>query len=340
MQARRFHSLDALRGLAALAVVLWHWQHFGAPRAASPLYSILWPFYAHGGGAVELFFCLSGFLFTWKYRDAIARGLSPWRFFVLRFSRIYPLHLLTLLTVLLLHRFLATPLNIYGHGDGYHLALNTLLAQGWGLEQGYSFNGPAWSISVEEACYALFFVLCAFRLHRPLVLLGLIVTGHFLLGTGSDLLGRGLLSFFAGALVHWVYERAARPDVSPFCLHAGAAGLAFALFSVTYWPTPHPWELVYFPALVLSLALFDHWLPARRLTWLGNISYSVYLWHYPLQILFWQAALALGLSSSAFTDPVLLVLFFGTLIPLAFLSFHYFEAPVRRGLRSLLLGPA
>ena len=69
--ARHLHSLDFARGVAALAVVLWHWQHFffngSVPgvfqREAQPFYSVLFLFYEKGWFAVDFFFALSGFVF-------------------------------------------------------------------------------------------------------------------------------------------------------------------------------------------------------------------------------------------------------------------------------------
>ena len=99
----RFHGLDALRGVAAVGVVFWHWQHFFAGSAETydparaPLAGLLAVFYRHGWLAVDLFFCLSGFIFFRLYSGRVARGeLAPARFALLRFSRLYPLQLLTL----------------------------------------------------------------------------------------------------------------------------------------------------------------------------------------------------------------------------------------------------
>ena len=74
----RLYSLDALRGLAALGVVLWHWQHFftkgmGLPYHAEtlPFFGLLFPFYRFGWLAVFLFFSLSGFVFFWLYAQGL-----------------------------------------------------------------------------------------------------------------------------------------------------------------------------------------------------------------------------------------------------------------------------
>jgi peptidoglycan/LPS O-acetylase OafA/YrhL len=99
--AKRLYSLDALRGVGALAIVVWHWQHFyaiggtwaaGWSRAAEPLYPFLKPFYEEGWVAVDLFFAVSGFVFFWLYLEPVARReIGAGTFARQRFSRLYPL---------------------------------------------------------------------------------------------------------------------------------------------------------------------------------------------------------------------------------------------------------
>jgi len=158
LRSRRFYSLDVLRGVAALAIVFWHWQHFhwvhGVPLVR-PMERIFFLFYGGGWLAVYLFFTLSGFVFFWLYaKDVANRRVSARDFFVLRFSRLYPLYLATLLAAALGHfafRRLSGTDFVYRFNDGYHFLLNLGMASSWGLEKGNSFNGPARTISVEAA---------------------------------------------------------------------------------------------------------------------------------------------------------------------------------------------
>jgi peptidoglycan/LPS O-acetylase OafA/YrhL len=118
----RFYSLDILRGIAAIAVVLYHWRHFfGSNLPHSQKIDVMkMPFadwssliYVHGHLAVDLFFCLSGFIFYFLYSKPIVSGnISPSNFFWLRFTRLYPLHLVTLLTV-----YIGQSAFYYAHGD-------------------------------------------------------------------------------------------------------------------------------------------------------------------------------------------------------------------------------
>ena len=161
----RLESLDVLRGLAALAIVVNHWKWFYFwPAGAKdsnfdfkefilPFGRITWLFVNYGGLAVDIFFCLSGFIFFYLYRAAIETGcVSAREFAVLRFSRLYPLHLATLLiaTVLLeIYRrrygasFESLP------NDPLHFILQLFFASDWWPRSPYIFNAPIWSVSIE-----------------------------------------------------------------------------------------------------------------------------------------------------------------------------------------------
>src|SRR5882724_2558590 len=123
----RLAPLDALRGLAALAVPAFtHYQHFGGDRNAYPynaVPAVHW-LYVYSQFFVDLFFVLSGFVLTFRYFEPISAGRVDAReFFLLRFSRLYPLHALTLLTCAAVEWWLMAhheaPV-IYKQDDLYH----------------------------------------------------------------------------------------------------------------------------------------------------------------------------------------------------------------------------
>src|SRR5580704_14385000 len=106
--ANKLSGLEVLRFLTAFAILVFHYRHFafvadepvGLVNDRLPLYRLLRVFYDFGPYGVWIFWCISGFIFFWKYRDDVTdRALSGWKFFVLRFSRLYPLHIVTLLLV-------------------------------------------------------------------------------------------------------------------------------------------------------------------------------------------------------------------------------------------------
>src|SRR5260370_30315464 len=104
IRLQRYETLNALRGIAALSVVFWHWQWVYCPPgdatslvdpSIQPFFWILAPLYRHGLWGVQMFFSISGFVFFYLYADAIAqRRVTVATFVNYRFSRLYPLHLL------------------------------------------------------------------------------------------------------------------------------------------------------------------------------------------------------------------------------------------------------
>lgn len=84
IRRHRYHFLDGVRGVAALAVVVWH-TNVSWPRAFHPASSYL---------AVDLFFILSGFVIAYAYGEKLDRGLSTFEFMRVRIIRLYPLFFL------------------------------------------------------------------------------------------------------------------------------------------------------------------------------------------------------------------------------------------------------
>jgi peptidoglycan/LPS O-acetylase OafA/YrhL len=359
----RFYALDALRGLAALTVVVFHWPHFfylgtqlpaGYRSEDLPLYPALQVLYAHGHLAVDLFFSLSGFVFFCLYAERVAaRQIGAQRFAMLRFSRLYPLHLATLLAVVLgqwAHQRLTGSSFVYENNDAWHLALQVPFASSWGLERGLSFNGPVWSVSIEVGLYALFFVVCRIKLHRAWLLALASLIGYFVLWRLHPPIGRGVGSFFLGGVVFAVFQRlAAHPLQRSFAI--ASAAIATALWVLTLatalgWFTmpAHDvmrslaWRfpvMVLFPATILALALSEQLRGAlgQRLHLLGDISYATYLLHFPLQLVIILGMTAMGIPRALLWSPLSLVAFALLLVGVSLLSYRCFEMPLQRWMR-------
>jgi peptidoglycan/LPS O-acetylase OafA/YrhL len=369
------HSLDTARGLAALAVVLWHWQHFffngSVPgdfnRHEQPFYSVLSLFYEKGWFAVDFFFALSGFVFFWLYAGPIEqRRVNLRDFFFLRLSRLYPLHLLTLLLVAGLQW-----LSLRNHGgyfvyqlnDAYHFVLHLFFASAWGLEKGFSFNAPIWSVSVEVLLYAVFFLTARLLTIRSPHALLLAISGLFVYGY-SELIGRGLFAFYMGALVYFAYQKllltglirkCAKPlllvyfvawlltilefrlgilqaELAELCTAScTTAGLARAK---ALWVTGF-----LLPSTILVLAVSETlglsgW---KRTAWLGEISYASYLLHFPLQLVFFMLFTEVQPGREIFYSPVLWLGYFALLIAISLLAHRHFERPTQRWIRRISL---
>ena len=141
---RTFHTLDALRGVAAIVVLLFHAAFFFG--LAPP---------AEGYLAVDLFFVMSGFIIAYRYDDDLRRGLKVGDFLVLRLIRLYPLFLLGAVLGLLP----ALVAVAAGHADRVHEGLVAsfplallMLPSRWAfpdLTVAYPLNYVSWSLALE-----------------------------------------------------------------------------------------------------------------------------------------------------------------------------------------------
>ena len=362
---RRFAGLELLRFLAAAAVLIWHYQHFfydvpaGDPTQydveAQPLYPLLALAYRHGTFAVQLFWAISGFIFFFRYGEAIhQRRVGLRQYLVFRFSRLYPLHLLTLVAVALLQlafvRVSGGRPFVYAYNDARHFALNVLMISQWGLQQGLSFNGPVWSVSVEEFCYLAFFFIASGLAMSRRNLAALFMAAWVLLVTHplAPEFGECLALFLAGGALwgahRWVGEGGAgRRRTSLAALVASTAALAAGWSS---YPALHPvaqvtaTHLLLIPTILgwfLALSPRDGSRAGRLCGELGKLTYSTYMIHFPLQLAAVTCLDALGLSRGIFYSAVALLLFVSTVLAAGYGLFTWFEMPMQAYLRARLL---
>ena len=376
---KRLYSLDALRGIAALSVVIWHWQHFfaisgtwqaGWRRESQPLFWLLKPLYEQGWIAVDLFFALSGFVFFWLYGEAIREHrMAPARFALLRFSRLYPLHFTTLVIVAVLQTFFFRATGkffIFDANDWQHFIPSLFLTQQWlppTIDQ--SFDGPAWSVSIETMLYGVFFLFCWLGLKAPWWRIAIPLAAIFLL-SWNEFIARGLMGFFLGGLVLQATEaikarvHAKQIAIAIAWLTLLTWGLVFASFyvaafgdaaawlaarapfGISHWGSDDIYEFflcgfifVVSPITIMALALDELVLGGRyaRISFLGDISYSTYMIHFPMQLTLALVALKFGWTPKSFQFVGALAAFYVVLIALGFASYRFFERPMQRLIR-------
>jgi peptidoglycan/LPS O-acetylase OafA/YrhL len=350
-RANKLLGLEALRFVAAFAVLIWHYQHFtylaDKPvdlfRDQLPLYGLLRPFYETGEYGVWVFWCISGFIFFWKYRDAISdRSMPGWTFFVFRLSRLYPLHFVTLIIVAVLQAVyfrLHGYFFVYQDNDLRHFLLQIFMASEWGFQHGSSFNGPIWSISVEVLVYVLFFLLLRFVTKSALLNLFVIVACLNLSGQ----LFCCLAFFYAGGLAA-IARRAIAQAASRFAIE----GMAWAavvvvpvlieIFRLQSAIVDWVFLLMYTPALLfcLSREISLSASTTRALEAAGNMTYSSYLLHFPIQLLIAAGYTASG-APIPFYDASFFAMFATSTLLASYLTYRYFEAPAQALIRNYLL---
>lgn len=278
-------ALTSLRGIAAVVVVLFHssFLAFHYAGGASP-----WIF-RRGYLAVDLFFFLSGFILTHVYGRRLAEKKS-WstiaRFFWARFSRIYPASFFTAAIFVLQYATERLPFPSGISFKAQLIAALLLMQVPWLNE--VVINGPSWSISAECYAYLLFpFVvptICRLGVRTAatigvLILIEIAISGSQTHVFGWGALGRALPEFTIGVLTYRCYrERLLR---NLWEKDTTLIAVALTLILACLAEIPDGVIVILFLPLLLASACnsgrMAGILNARPLRWLGEVSYSVYI---------------------------------------------------------------
>jgi len=350
-------SLTALRFFAAAVIVLHHSVgHFGISPEIQK--------YVNTGQPVSFFFILSGFILTCVY-PSLDRGRDILKFLVHRLARIWPLHVMTFLIVVLFVPGSPPPFSV--------AAANFFMVHGWVPFKTYFFsvNWLSWAVSTEWALYLLFpIILYRFERTWPVKLFAffLLVIGLILLcrigdlpplnGTGKPAclglvyinpLAR-LFEFTLGMVLglfylkrRSVYEPGPRRGTfleTGACLWAVAAILAtypilktlYPLlgYGAAHWVGSSGLPCLFYGPLILVMAfekgMVSRWIGRGFLVRLGELSFPIYLLH-QIGIRFYVSRYEAGADRF---DGVAYLLFWIFLILSAFVAHAAVEGPCRR----------
>jgi peptidoglycan/LPS O-acetylase OafA/YrhL len=328
---KRIDSLDGLRGIAALGVVVAHALPVGLPQVPDVIAI------AMGRACVIAFFVLSGFVLSLPYFEG--RPLAYPAFVIRRICRIYlPYACVMLVAAVLFY-------TVWGQGahhDFYEVVSGATLLHSalmLGTTHGLSLDPPTWSLVVEMRYSLLFPLLVLAMVRIPRAAMILTIAGALALYivpvqlnfNWYELYDPIGMKTFVGSLATTTYyapmflggillakHAGAMPDLirrhGPLLWAAAIACLAIGAFR----------DPVIGVAAVLLVALVPHTPPvARALTWkpvlwLGRVSYSLYLVH---------LVILLGLLRSM-SNPLLAALLVLPLSLIAAEVFHrYVEVP-------------
>jgi peptidoglycan/LPS O-acetylase OafA/YrhL len=354
---KRFEALDSWRGLAACLVALHH--------LALPLNSHLdeLGLIPNGYLFVDFFFVLSGFVIAANYEQRLAEGFSAWRFALLRFGRLYPLHLAVLLALILLR--LVHSASGLGAPSAFQpplwsadtLIASLLLVQSLHLFDFTPWNGPSWSISTEFYTYLLFAAAVALSRRRIVLLLLPVAVASALalwmlvgsIGTTFDWgLIRCIFGFSVGAItwhVHragWlrsgsVLELTSVVLIVAFVCHAGNSSLSLAA------PAVFALAVLVFAA---EAGAVSRLLRAPAWLWLGERSYSIYMVHFLVVWLFADGVKLLRLAhieliagsenaNGLWQNDVLFLIYTVLVLGVAAGTYRVIEVPARSWFRRL-----
>ena len=289
--AKRFETLDALRGICALIVAL---SHFKATGIISNL-----PFIRNGWLFVDYFFVLSGFVIAHSYgRRLSAKDVSVGRFMALRAGRIVPLHIAVIAAFFLLElAFVVLPdlLGPYSSREPFSgsktleaLFQNLFLLNSFDLADTLTWNGPSWSIAAEMWTYLLFAFVFLIPRHSTAAIIALSVVAPTLIAGFWPNLSltydwgfiRCVLGFGIGVLTYRIWL--AKGGMGSTILEIAVLAIALVFVSLAQGHVTLLAPVV-FAMTILVLApeagKVSTLLATRPVQFLGLVSYSIYMVH-------------------------------------------------------------
>ena len=356
---RKPDRLNALTGLRTFAAVNIVFFHFSNPQ----WFGIFAPVVNAGFASVSYFILLSGYVLAYNYGSRARAGqLDTWRFYKARFTRLYPIYLLSLI---LAWRMIPVEYGAHTHAMFWTgMLLAPLLLQGWIPETATFLNTPAWTMSAESFYYLLFPWLARWKQPgrvRPILrrlagiwMLGLISGTLYILFNPDgiahpDRFSSGpwlqalkftplphLASFVFGVLLAELDELIPRPGL--LRLFLGISGFAGTFFLLSLGPRV-PYAIVHdgllmplFGCIILGLAgdnPLARALGIRPLVFVGEASYALYLLHFNFWNLIHDTHVLNRLHVAQFDPWISYVI----LIVMALLALYLVEKPAQRQLR-------
>jgi len=342
-------EVQALRAISVTTIIIFHYWHGLIPG---------------GYIAVDIFFVISGFLITGQLvREADRTStISMSQFWARRARRILPASLLVLF-VCAVGTYLLVPLNLWSQFFG-EIKASALYVENWNLAaQAVDYlaadNRPSpvqhyWTLSVEEQFYLVWPVLiligAALARNRSAIVRRNLIAALLILLTATSLVysivetannpaaayfitPTRMWEFGAGGLLALIAEEMGRQRLRAVVSWLGVIAIVASSFIYTA-KTPYPGSAALVPvfgslAVIWAGAPDVRWAPLfwmrlRWVQWVGDNSYSIYLWHWPLLIF------APFLLLTELTTPIKFALI-ALMLVLSWLTKRFVEDPLRMG---------
>ena len=347
---KKFEHIELLRFFSALAVIITHYIHFFNPFFKSsnvavykshlifdntvlPFYNFLEYAYRFGYTGVYFFWLISGFVLAHTYLNKDKFNIKFKNFFINRFARLYPLHFLTLILVLIFQLILT-------HETGSHQIIDNILYEGkndlknffyqlffisgWIENSKFSFNFPIWSVSIEIIIYFLFFFLISYLYKFKLSLsISVFLFFLFLEKSEFDLFFHGCgRYFFSGVLLYIICEKV---ENKYYIL-----SLAITLLLLNFVGN-FKYNL-FFSSVVLLAYYLDsstHYKLRGYYSNLGNLTYASYLIHIPTQLVIIYLTSKFNFSFEIFKNSYFFIFYLFVIFFLSHISFKFYENPIR-----------
>ncbi len=335
--AKQFYpEVQGLRAISIIAVILFHFGINVLPG---------------GYVGVDIFFVISGFVITKMITGEIARGsFSVSRFYKNRVVRLLPNLFLMIVASVVISYFVLKPYDFFQYAKSLQFSSIYLTNMVFARQQGYfDMSRDAkpllhtWSLSIEEQFYLFFplFLILLYKLkaHRIAVLVAIALLSFWVRFdyTQQHLPTEGFFSF-AGRI--WEFVIGALIVLMPATLKdkysnnemLALLGVLLIAVSLVFLDESVPYSslLLVVPCLATAMVIVSShgtrsgkWLSGKTLVFIGGISYSLYLWHWPLIAWLHNADYGLG----RYTQVAILLLLTAAI---SYVAWRYVEEPFRQ----------
>ncbi len=361
MAKNEIKQLTGLRGIAAISIAFAHWNFY---RNIDTIFII----FTWHNAAVDLFFCLSGFVLCLTNNSGAGQRLHFGDYFAGRIARIYPLYIVSLI---FMAWFYVIPtvqsLNYPIESKVRDFLMQILLVNAWPLiGSGVHWNFPAWAVSIQFFLYVIVFPIIH---HFPerfasklfgngfwvVILLNVISLLLLLKFFDSNIFAakvyrarselcywvpvlRGLCSFVAGWALYILYKQQHLLVQAIGRVTDVITGLFLSVLLFCYLNLINPnFVMLFFPILIFGLLNGEsntaRFLALRPVFFLGKISYSIYLCHIPVSIVLGNM---LHPNKEFLSSSLYFAVMTCSLLIASTAIYYGIEEPCRRGLRRII----
>jgi len=357
----RIYSLDVLRIIAILGIVIYHYEQvFSACPAGVP--DLCFGGF-NGSLIVEFFFLLSGFLAFHDIRKLEQDDISFGSYFKKKYLRLVPVILLPCLSYTLICYIFRSLLGnggwIFDTAVDIPATVSAMLGiQFWGVIPGNYINYPLWYVDVLLFCYILLGITVKLfkRLNiepvyafAAIVLLGMALRSNGVMIPFFNMhLARGYYAFFFGVIIGYLYfsDMDRKMDslaTMVVCLAVFVAGMALSISKSDWFGdnTCFFYTFVTYPALLIAFlnSRIRKVLDFKWIGTIGKVTYDIYAWH--LVVYFMMALLSgLGiykLSLDSGISMIVCVLLSVVVGTLSYLFIDKFVAFILRKIKALFI---
>ncbi|WP_159476908.1 acyltransferase [Dyadobacter sp. 3J3] len=346
---KRFTVLDSFRGLFAYIVAICHF------KAAGPISNLL--IIQKGSHFVDFFFVLSGFIIYHNYAH-LSVGSAQIKFMKNRFYRLYPLHILMLVIFLLLEigKFLLFSQGIFKSpvfekNNITSFIVNLFFLQSFNITP-ISWNYPSWSISAEIVAYIVFCLTIVYvnkvtRSYRIIAFVAISIISLYLIKvtngsynleiTSNFSMFRCMFGFFIGCAAYEFYSVVNGSGMVKHSTILEILTLSLSLLATMYLPESYNFLLPLIYSFTIICFAFElgkvaSWLSNNFFKQLGELSYSIYMTHAAIAILF-EIILKVFRIDSPYLLTFILPIYLLTIFKVSKLTYKYVEVGFRQKLQ-------